>query len=339
MLGMSGNERAIKALKNGDLVNLCVRLEKGADVNGLVDVDEGHSMLHYAAAKNLSAEVALLLKFDADTDIKTRKGQTADQLTTNPEIVKLIVDRRKIKADQKNAAEFLKSVEAKNTAQIVNFLSDYPALDLNAIVGSHGRTALHIAAAENMPEVISILLDRGLNIDAADHSGETPLHRAANLGNTDSVRRLLERGADDRLKNSNGKTAEQTVWRAATKDVFSERALALYSKKQEEAPPQAVPPPVVADEIVLTRPLADRALMEVFNFKTQEYTRMIRVSEKGAVEYAEHMMFPEVKNRARLKEAFEAYKQRGGQADETILSTLIDRREKKPLPGTGPGNF
>lgn len=62
--------------------------------------------------------------------------------------------------------------------------------DVNA-TDSKGRTALLLAASFNRYELIDILLTSGCDVKVADHLGNTPLHEAADKGNTDIVMLLL----------------------------------------------------------------------------------------------------------------------------------------------------
>ena len=46
----------------------------------------------------------------------------------------------------------------------------------------HGRTALHIAAARGNTEVVRLLVQRGVPVEAESFRGRTPLHDAAAAG-------------------------------------------------------------------------------------------------------------------------------------------------------------
>src|SRR5258708_26202066 len=71
-----------------------------------------------------------------------------------------------------------------------------------------GATYLHEAALSGNPAVITLLLDRGAEIDARDREASaTPLHYAVSMGRREAVELLLSRGADRTLKNNRGKTA------------------------------------------------------------------------------------------------------------------------------------
>ncbi len=60
-----------------------------------------------------------------------------------------------------------------------------------------GANALHVCAWFGLVEIVSKLLDDGLNVNSADPNyKQTPLMYACRRGTTDTVARLLERGAD-----------------------------------------------------------------------------------------------------------------------------------------------
>ncbi|MFA6287194.1 MAG: ankyrin repeat domain-containing protein [Opitutaceae bacterium] len=70
--------------------------------------------------------------------------------------------------------------------------------------------ALHCAAANpGQTEILRLLLDRGADIDIQNDTGSTPLMFAADRGNADRVRLLLARGADTDIRSRSGTAAER----------------------------------------------------------------------------------------------------------------------------------
>ena len=67
--------------------------------------------------------------------------------------------------------------------------------------GSHG--ALHMAAFMGHLDMLTMLLDTGLDINAIDDCGRTPLHAACGADRPflKIIQRLLERGADPSARN------------------------------------------------------------------------------------------------------------------------------------------
>jgi len=70
-----------------------------------------------------------------------------------------------------------------------------------------GLTPLHNAARNGQVDVIKLLLKRGATIDAPDNNGWTPLHMAADDGQVAAMKLLLKRGATFNSRDRNGLTA------------------------------------------------------------------------------------------------------------------------------------
>lgn len=80
-----------------------------------------------------------------------------------------------------------------DTEEVLTFLHN--GTDVNTtfpIVGTH---ALMVAAAFGHVDTVRVLIDTGADVNAQDLTGWTPLHAAAFKGNLQIVRLLLERGA------------------------------------------------------------------------------------------------------------------------------------------------
>ena len=71
--------------------------------------------------------------------------------------------------------------------------------DRGAQVHKPGWTPVHYAASGPSTELLALLLDRGADIDALAPNGTTPLMMAARFGTEDSVKLLVQRGADKKL--------------------------------------------------------------------------------------------------------------------------------------------
>ncbi|MDN7857997.1 ankyrin repeat domain-containing protein [Burkholderia cepacia] len=99
--------------------------------------------------------------------------------------------------------------------------------DVN-VRGENGTTPLMIAISmasaahpeffENALENAQVLLDAGATIDTPTTWGATPLHVAANAGNTTAVRWLIERGHPLDGQTSDGTTALATALRAKSEE-------------------------------------------------------------------------------------------------------------------------
>jgi uncharacterized protein len=76
-----------------------------------------------------------------------------------------------------------------------------------AKVQKDGWSPIHYAAAGPNVQVVALLLDRGANIDALAPDKSTPLMMAARHGPEESVRLLVQRGANRKLLNERNQSA------------------------------------------------------------------------------------------------------------------------------------
>jgi ankyrin repeat protein len=72
----------------------------------------------------------------------------------------------------------------------------------------YGATALHVACEKNdCPEMVEVLAAAGLNVNSIDLGGDPPLHYAIWEDRADTVRTLLDLGADPSIANVAGDNA------------------------------------------------------------------------------------------------------------------------------------
>ena len=147
-------------------------LEAGANPNGDTNLAWGRPIfntLRDGGAPNLK----LLLQHGVDPNTKNNEGRTLLFLTTNPELVRLLID---YKAD----------LNARDP------LGDTPIMRAN-----------EEDAATNF---VKILADAGAKMDLQDTNGNTALHFAVGRIDPESVRILLEHKADPNIQNDAGYT-------------------------------------------------------------------------------------------------------------------------------------
>ncbi len=78
--------------------------------------------------------------------------------------------------------------------------------DPSSVKSADGENgAIHSAASSDQVDAVSLLLDFGVDINAKDEDGMTPLHRAAD-GNLRTARLLIQRGANLRIRDKRGYT-------------------------------------------------------------------------------------------------------------------------------------
>ena len=92
---------------------------------------------------------------------------------------------------------------------IERYLND--GVDINA-ADANGLTPLAWAAVNDTPfEIAKFLIDKGANVNARDHIESTPLHDAAGAGHREIVALLISKGADLNARNKDGKTPEMVL--------------------------------------------------------------------------------------------------------------------------------
>lgn len=82
----------------------------------------------------------------------------------------------------------------QNIVSTVQWLLEHGAKDLEHKDYGFGRTALHLAAMYNQPDVINLLCKYGANTKAEDDDGMTPLHLAAQYNNVEATKVLINNG-------------------------------------------------------------------------------------------------------------------------------------------------
>ncbi|CAB1343386.1 unnamed protein product [Coregonus sp. 'balchen'] len=79
------------------------------------------------------------------------------------------------------------------------------------ITDANGNTAVSEAAGGGQPEVITLLVESGADINTRGAFGRTPIYRAAFGGHLGAVQTLLQLGADLRTHADDGSTPEQVA--------------------------------------------------------------------------------------------------------------------------------
>lgn len=162
----------------------------------------------FVAVKNDNAgAIASLLKRGFDPNTRDEKGQTGLMLATREpslNVVRALLDQPGIAIDALNQAgeSALMLAALKGSVATSRLL-----LERGARVDQPGWSALHYAATGPEPEVVQLLLQRGAAIDADSPNLTTPLMMASQYGREESVKMLLQRGADPKRRNQRGLTA------------------------------------------------------------------------------------------------------------------------------------
>ncbi|XP_068903743.1 serine/threonine-protein phosphatase 6 regulatory ankyrin repeat subunit B-like [Tenebrio molitor] len=177
-----------------------ILIEAGASVN-TPDAD-GKSPLHWSV-KN-PATLRLLLRNYADVNAKSKTGVTTLHIAANygkiESVQELVKNGANLNAkDIENCAPLYYCIQNSHY-EVAKFLLD------NGSTIDDGAELLCRAAMSDFPDGISLLLERGVSVNAKNAEGKTSLHWASFEGSNKCVKVLLAAGADpnctDNLKSS-----------------------------------------------------------------------------------------------------------------------------------------
>ncbi|MBQ9359156.1 MAG: ankyrin repeat domain-containing protein [Abditibacteriota bacterium] len=184
-------------------------LENGGDVS-LQDA-YGRTPLFRAAAEGRNDIIELLLKAGSDIHKTDATGNSALSVvieSDDPQRLQLFIDagadmNAPTGTDGRLPIELAMITGKPKILAALNASGkiDYQALNAN---GSH---IMEAAVSSDNAEMCSLILDKGLNINApVNLVGNTALHTAASLGRNDIMAMLLDRGADINARNYDGDT-------------------------------------------------------------------------------------------------------------------------------------
>ncbi len=190
-----GRTAIIYAAGWGNAASINALLAKGARVDARGD--DGWTATMLAAARGDLERVRALLNAGANIDVRNKWGQTA-----------------------------LFIAAQSGSEERVQALLDAGARAMIDWADNSGATAVAMAAgAPESTGVLTLLLGAGANPNLADNDGLTPLMRAADRGDAERVRALLEAKADPAVKDRLGRTARD--WAVSRDDDLGHAAAAL----------------------------------------------------------------------------------------------------------------
>lgn len=185
-----------KAIKIDDAPTIAQLLARGFDVNTL-DAQGSHGLILAIKEPSLKAAQALVNAPKIDLNLLNGNGESPLML-----------------AALKGELDLVEKMVKKG-----------------ADVNKTGWTALHYAASNGHSAVIRLLLENYAYIDAESPNGSTPLMMASMYGSPESVKLLLDEGADPLLKNQQNMTALQFAQRGQRVDAIELLSQAVRSKQ------------------------------------------------------------------------------------------------------------
>lgn len=124
-------------------------------------------------------------------------------------------------------ADFLRSAKNGDLQSAQSLIKK--DIDLNT-TDNDGYTALHLAAANNYTEIVSLLINAGIKVDTPSKDNTTPLMSAAQKGHSEIVSQLLTEGAQPERKDDENRSP--LILAIEGNHVDSVAALAPYSRNQ-----------------------------------------------------------------------------------------------------------
>lgn len=185
----------------GDLA-LVKRLLKGNEEQ--INVAYRNKTPLYVVVKNRNYEILeYLLKFDIDLEVN---GFCLESVVREGDYkaLKLMLDNG-FSANYSNKKGY-RPVHWAATLEDVSLLELLieRGADVNPVTNVHKETALMIASSRNHIDSVKLLLDNGAEPDKKDFLGATALMDACKKGNMEIVEILIESGADITLKDKDG---------------------------------------------------------------------------------------------------------------------------------------
>jgi ankyrin repeat protein len=191
------NAGLIRAVKNGDPAAVRALLQRHVDVNQ-PDLD-GTTALQWAVERDDLESARLLVRSGANATAANRYGVTpmySASLNGNTAMIELLLEAgARPDATLPEGETALMTAARTGNTDAVKLLLDRGA-DVNAKERWKGQTAVMWAAEENHSATVELLSRRGADLRDRANNGFTPLLLATRSGSLDSVRALLDAGAD-----------------------------------------------------------------------------------------------------------------------------------------------
>lgn len=226
------DSRLFDAVKSGDAESVPLLVKAGANVNA--PGSDGATPLHWAVhLENL--EIAdLLLGAGANPNALSRYRMTPLNVAAETGNAAVLERLLKAGADANGVSEenqtALMTAARNGKTDAVRTLLRYGA-KVNAAEGFRGQTPLMFAAGEGNTSAVEMLIEFGANIKARSKAGSTALLLAVRNNRYDTVKFLLQHGADvnDAIPGVNGGPATAAINMAVLNADFDLAALLLDS--------------------------------------------------------------------------------------------------------------
>jgi ankyrin repeat protein len=183
-------------------------IKHGADVHAR---DQSQSTpLHLASSRRNAETAQLLIKHGADVHARDQSQSTPLHLVQRAETAQVLIKHgADVHARDQSQSTPLHLVQRAGTAQVlIKHGADVHARDQSQSTPLHRASSLPSWFGKT---TVHLLIERGASVNAYDKNHQTPLHRVSSCDrpNVDSLRLLLENGADVDVEDDKGLTAFQ----------------------------------------------------------------------------------------------------------------------------------
>ncbi|QRM15422.1 ankyrin repeat protein [Mudlarkpox virus] len=160
--------------KMKNIENIKRILNYGVSIDA-VDSD-GFTALHYAIIYSNIKAIKILLDYDADVNINTKNGDDVLDLAVKTKNTEIILEVIKHYSDYINNSTALGNVTCSNDLKMISLLLNI-GFDVNGKY-YNSSSLLHLAVIFGKPETVKLLLEYGANPNITDKYGTTPLESA-----------------------------------------------------------------------------------------------------------------------------------------------------------------
>ena len=219
-------------------------LKAGADADA--ESNYGTPLMFAAATGNIAGANMLLAK-GANINATRNDGMTILMMASysgNPAFVGELI-QRKVEINTKDdvGATALMYASRQGHDRVAEMLID-AGCEVDTVDGMH-KTPLLEASKIGNTKVVELLLSKGANVGAKDGDGMTPVMLAAKYNDSpDTVKALLKGGADPKVTDVKGRTAETLAELkgndACAKELFLANSTKHWRASQTRTPRQAV---------------------------------------------------------------------------------------------------
>ncbi|KFZ42499.1 ankryin [Anoxybacillus flavithermus] len=201
-------QRFIQAIEQGNVQAVRDYMEKEKNINFTIKHETPLDVAMRTGQRDIAAQ---LLKAGGKSAVMplpplhfALASSIAQGDEENIEIVKQIVNEQTVREKDKENNTPLHIAAGSGNVDLVQLVCQYD-VDINA-VNKHGETPLLLAVQAGNVDVVRFLYERGANVEISNEAGETPLYKAVERNFIDVATYLLEKGADVNTKTNIGKT-------------------------------------------------------------------------------------------------------------------------------------